>query len=61
LDKVNLTNESYNNTPIKSLIISYGVRKGEITPTIPSIPLVEKEGQGSKYQHIYYNHKLPIA
>jgi len=61
LEKINLTSESYNDTPIKSLIISYGIRKGKIIPTIKPIALTEKKNEGNKYQHIYYNHKLPIA
>lgn len=61
IDKINLTLDSYNNSPIKSLIISYGVRKGKIIPTIQPTPLVEKESEIKKHQHIYYNHKLPIA
>jgi hypothetical protein len=53
MDSINLTNENYNNSPIKSLIISYGIRKGKIIPTIST-----KE-ETNQY-HIYYNHKLPI-
>lgn len=53
-DAINLTNNNYNNTPIKALIISYGIRKGKVTPTI----IEKKEPIG---QHIFYNHKLPIA
>lgn len=54
LDAINLTNNNYNNTPIKALINSYGIRKGKVTPTI----IEKKEPIG---QHIFYNHKLPIA
>ncbi len=54
MDVINLTNNNYNNSPIKALIISYGIRKGKITPTI----LSKEETQ---QYHIYYNHKLPIA
>jgi len=54
LDAINATSNNYNNTPFKSLIISYGVRKGKITPTIATT----KESPSS---HIFYNHKLPIA
>jgi len=54
LDAINLTLNSYSNAPIKTLIISYGIRKGKIVPTI-----TQKEK--TKSQHIYYNHKLPIA
>jgi hypothetical protein len=34
LDAINLTSDNYQNAPIDSMIISYGIRKGEITPTI---------------------------
>jgi hypothetical protein len=54
LDAINLTSDNYQNAPIKSMIISYGIRKGEITPTI-----VEKSDPIS--HHIFYNNKLPIA
>jgi hypothetical protein len=54
IDAINLTNENYNNTPIKAIIISYGVRKGVITPTIPF-------KEETKFHHVYYNHKLPLA
>jgi len=60
-DKINLTFESYNNSPIKSLIISYGIRKGKTIPSLQPTPLVEREDEIKKHQHIYYNHKLPIA
>jgi hypothetical protein len=53
MDSINLTVESYNNSPMKAMIISYGVRKGKITPTI----YLKEE---SPHFHIYYNHKLPI-
>jgi hypothetical protein len=53
MDSINLTVESYNNSPMKAMIISYGVRKGKITPTIS----LKEE---SPHFHIYYNHKLPI-
>jgi hypothetical protein len=54
LDAINLTSNNYDSAPIKSMVISYGIRKGEITPTI-----IEKKEVVS--HHIFYNHKLPIA
>jgi hypothetical protein len=54
-DAINLTNENYNNSQIKSLIITYGIRKGTIQPPKSLLPLIETS------YHIYYNHKLPIA
>ena len=53
-DAINLTNENYNDSQIKTLIITYGIRKGKIAPTIP-----QKEGEDINF-HVYYNHKLPI-
>lgn len=54
LDAINLTSNNYDNAPIKSMVVSYGNRKGKITPTI-----IEKKEVIS--HHIFYNHKLPIA
>jgi hypothetical protein len=54
LDAINLTNNNYNNAPIKSLIISSGIRKGSIIPTITAKEEI-------KSHHLFYNHKLPIS
>jgi len=54
-DAINITNENYNNSQIKSLIISYGIRKGAIQPQKSFLPLIETS------YHIYYNHKIPIT
>jgi hypothetical protein len=54
MDAINLTSNNYNDTPIKSLIISYGIRKGKIDSTITN-------KEETVYHHVYYNHKLPIA
>jgi hypothetical protein len=56
MDSINLTNDNYNNTPIKALIISYGIRKGKITST----PLGPSKDENPNH-HIYYSHKLPLA
>jgi hypothetical protein len=48
--------EVYKVTPITSIIFSYGIRKGEIIPTINSIT----KNITKKYQ-IYYNNQLPLA
>jgi hypothetical protein len=58
------TLDNYSNSPIKSLIISYGVRKGKIISTISSnvgIAGENNNGLASKGTHIFYNHKLPIT
>lgn len=54
-DAIELTNNNYSNAPIKSLIISYGIRKGAIQVQKSLLPLAET------HFHIYYNHKLPIV
>lgn len=59
IDAINLTQDNYNNSPISSLIISYGIRKGKIKPTISKTDHSNLANQA--HIHIYYNHKLPIA
>jgi hypothetical protein len=54
-DQINLTNENYNDSQIKTLIITYGIRKGAIESQKSLLPLIETN------YHIYYNHKLPIV
>ena len=34
MDKIGLSYEAYKSIPISSIIFSYGIRKGQITPTI---------------------------
>jgi len=70
-EKLLITHESYNEIPIKAVIISYGIRKGKIISSINAIPRLmqlEKDGgisvsgiNNKKNHHVYYNHKLPIA
>jgi len=52
-DRLSLSNEAYTQTPISSIIFTYGIREGKIKSTFSS----NKE---LKYQ-IYYNNKLPIG
>lgn len=54
-DKLQLFNETYKVIPISSLIFSYGIREGLITPTIN---ITQKPN--IKYQ-TYYRNELPIA
>jgi len=54
---IELTSDNYNNSPIKSLLISYGIRKGKINNLFTD-PLAEEKNTSF---HIYYNHKLPIV
>jgi hypothetical protein len=51
-DAINLTIENYEDALIKTLIITYGIRKGTITPSLNE--------EATPSYHIYYNHKLPI-
>lgn len=54
-DRLTLSNESYKVEPVSSLIFSYGIRDGVVTPTVYSNNKVT-----NNYQ-IYYNNQLPIA
>jgi len=54
-DKLVIGNENYKITPITSIIFSYGIRKGSITPMVNKI-----ENKNIKYQ-IYYKNQLPVA
>ena len=53
-DSLTIANDNYRVIPIQSLIFSYGIREGEINPTIGVIK------KNIKYQN-YYKNKLPIA
>jgi len=56
-DKINLVQESYFTEPIKSIIISYGVRKGKLEQ-----PLIElNKSDSEKSHHVFYNNKLPLS
>jgi hypothetical protein len=57
MDRIGLSNEAYKSIPISNIIFSYGIRNGQITPTIG--PAQNKDG-AIKYQ-IYYKNKLPIV
>src|SRR6266511_2274895 len=57
LNAIELTSDNYNSSPIKSLIISYGIRKGKVNNLLTD-PLAEENNTSF---HIYYNHKLPIV
>jgi hypothetical protein len=54
-DLMDLSNEAYTNIPIKSIIFSYGIRKGKIISEFSNKTL---DG-AIKYQ-VYYKNKLPI-
>lgn len=54
-DRLTISLETYKNIPVTSIIFSYGIRLGEITPTIG-----QRELKNIKYQ-IYYKNELPIA
>lgn len=56
LDLIDLSNESYKNIPIKSIIFSYGVRKGKIINEFPST-----DKTVTSQHHIFYKNKLPIG
>jgi len=58
MDRIGLSNEAYKSIPISSIILSYGIRKGKITPTIGAG--VAGQNKDIKYQ-IYYRNKLPIV
>jgi hypothetical protein len=53
-DRFNLSNEAYKNTPVSSIIISYGIR-GEFTSILEN-----KTPKNVNYQ-TYYRNELPIA
>ena len=55
-DLIDLSNEAYKNIPIKSLIFSYGIRKGKIISEFTSNTL----DKVIKY-HTFYKNKLPIG
>lgn len=57
-DKIGLVTDSYFNSPIKSIILSYGFRKGIIESSIKSI---ENLKDITKSYHVFYNHKLPLS
>jgi len=67
-DLLDLSNEAYKNIPIKSLILSYGIRKGKIISEFTSLQAsagVAKQVEGVaekviKY-HTFYRNKLPIG
>jgi transcriptional accessory protein Tex/SPT6 len=54
-DRFNLSNEAYKNTPVSSIIFSYGIREGEFTSTLEN-----KTPKNVNYQ-TYYRNELPIA
>lgn len=54
LSRLSLSNEAYNITPVKTLVFSCGIRKGEIIPDL--MPNVNKVNYQS-----YYNNKLPVT
>jgi hypothetical protein len=56
MNKFEFSNDAYKNIPIKNIVFFYGIREGNITPSIGN-EIDEKE---IKYQ-IYYNNKLPIS
>jgi len=55
-NRINLSNESYSNTPIKSIIFSYVIKEGKIDHSTNDITVTNIE---NKFQ-IYYTNKLPI-
>lgn len=57
-DKITSVQDSYYSDPIKSIIISYGVRKGKIESSL-NLESLNKDIDRS--YHIFYNNKLPIA
>jgi hypothetical protein len=59
-DKLQILNEAYKVIPISSLIFSYGIRDGEISPKINNPALTQKTPSNIKYQ-IYYKNELPLA
>jgi len=59
-DKIQILNEAYKVIPISSIIFSYGIRDGEISPKINNSILTQKIPSNIKYQ-IYYKNELPIA
>jgi hypothetical protein len=63
MDKISLSNEAYKSIPISSIIFSYGIRKGQITPIRgPSLMRSNTDALAGaiKYQ-TYYKNKLPIS
>jgi hypothetical protein len=56
-DLIDLSNEAYKNIPIKSIIFSYGIRKGKIITDLRPLGLV---GDKIIKYHIYFKNKLPI-
>ena len=59
LNKLSISNEQYTQTPISSIIFSYGIRKGSINSDLPKLLDPEKASK-LKFQ-TYYNNKLPIG
>lgn len=57
-DRLHILNEAYQVIPVSSIIFSYGIREGEITPKIGS--RLQLQPQNTKYQ-IFYRNELPIA
>ena len=55
---INISFETYKESPIISIIFSNGIRTGEITPKLSSGKV--KRNISYNY-HTYYNNKLPIA
>jgi len=55
-DLIDLSNEAYKNIPIKSIIFSYGIRKGKIISDFSSSNI----DSVIKY-HTFYKNKLPIG
>lgn len=54
-DKLAFGNENYKITPVSSIVFSYGIRDGAITPAINTT-----ENKNINYQ-IYYRNQLPLA
>jgi DNA polymerase type B, organellar and viral len=54
-DRLQISTEAYKSIPISSIVFSYGIRLGEITPTVG-----QKQDKNIKYQ-VYYRNELPIA
>jgi hypothetical protein len=54
IDKIGLSNDAYKSIPISSIVFSYGIRDGVITPEFI------RKTKNIKYQ-VYYNNKLPLA
>jgi len=58
--RVQVLDEAYKVIPISSLIFSYGIRKGKVSPTVGIDLNKDSKNKNTKFQ-VYYRNELPIA